>query len=161
MKAVLQRINSATVYADGVACGSVERGLYVLLGVEKGDEKKDAELLAEKISKLRIFSDENGKMNLSVMDVNGEVMVVSNFTLCANYSHGNRPDYFLAAEPDLANELYEYFVLLISAKVKKTATGKFGADMRTEMSTDGPVTIVMSSEVLKGGKNKDDTSYRR
>ena len=149
MIAVLQRINNATVYADGVLSGSVGRGLYILLGVEKGDEKKDAELLSEKISKLRIFCDDNGKMNLSVMDIDGEVLVVSNFTLSANYSHGNRPDYFGAAAPDVANELYEYFVKLISAKVKNTQTGKFGADMRTEMSTDGPVTIVMNSEVLK------------
>ena len=149
MIAVLQRINSATVYADGVLSGTVGPGLYILLGVEKGDEKRDAELLSEKISKLRIFCDDNGKMNLSVMDIDGEVMVVSNFTLSANYSHGNRPDYFGAAAPDIANELYEYFVKLISQKVKNTQTGKFGADMRTEMSTDGPVTIVMNSEVLK------------
>ena len=149
MIAVLQRINSATVYADGVLSGTVGRGLYILLGVEKGDEKRDTELLSEKISKLRIFCDDNGKMNLSVMDIDGEVMVVSNFTLSANYSHGNRPDYFGAAAPDIANELYEYFVKLISQKVKNTQTGKFGADMRTEMSTDGPVTIVMNSEVLK------------
>lgn len=152
MIAVLQIINSATVYADGLLSGSVGRGLYILLGVEKGDEPLDAELLSEKISKLRIFSDENGKMNLSVMDINGEVMVVSNFTLSANYSHGNRPDYFSAAAPQEANELYEYFISLISKKVKNTASGKFGADMRTEMSTDGPVTIVMNSEVLRGGK---------
>ena len=149
MIAVLQRINNATVYADGVLSGAVGRGLYILLGVEKGDGKHDAELLSEKISKLRIFCDDNGKMNLSVMDIDGEVMVVSNFTLSANYSHGNRPDYFGAAAPDIANELYEYFVKLISQKVKNTQTGKFGADMRTEMSTDGPVTIVMNSEVLK------------
>jgi len=149
MIAVLQRINSATVYADGVLSGTVGPGLYILLGVEKGDEKRDAELLSEKISKLRIFCDDNGKMNLSVMDIDGEVMVVSNFTLSANYAHGNRPDYFGAAAPDVANELYEYFVKLISEKVKNTQTGKFGADMRTEMSTDGPVTIVMNSEVLK------------
>ena len=152
MTAVLQRINCATVYADGVLSGSVEKGLYILLGVDKNDEKRDAELLSEKISKLRIFTDENDKMNLSVMDIDGEIMVVSNFTLSANYSHGNRPDYFSAAAPDIANELYEYFVSLISKKVRKTATGKFGADMRIEMSCDGPVTIVMSSEVLKGGK---------
>ena len=87
--------------------GSIKEGLYILLGVEKTDEKKDAELLCEKISKLRIFCDENDKMNLSVVDIDGEVMVVSNFTLSANYSHGNRPDYFSAASPDVANELYE------------------------------------------------------
>ena len=152
MIAVLQRINNATVYADGELSGSIGHGLYILLGVEKGDEEQDAVLLSEKISKLRIFNDENGKMNLSVMDVDGEIMVVSNFTLNANYSHGNRPDYFCAASPDEANRLYEYFLSLIAKKVKNTASGKFGADMKTDMSTDGPVTIVMSSKVLRGGK---------
>lgn len=152
MIAVLQRIKNATVYADGELSGSVGHGLYILLGVEKGDEKKDAELLSEKISKLRIFCDESDKMNLSVMDVGGEVLVVSNFTLSANYAHGNRPDYFAAAAPDAANELYEYFVSLFTRKVRKVATGRFGAHMNTEMTTDGPVTIVMSSEVLKKGK---------
>ena len=149
MIAVLQRVNSATVYADGEFSGEIGRGLYILLGVEKNDEKIEAELLAEKISKLRIFKDDNDKMNLSVMDIDGEIMVVSNFTLSANYSHGNRPDYFDAAPPTIANELYSYFVELIGARVKKCATGKFGADMLTSMVTDGPVTIVMNSDVLK------------
>ncbi len=152
MIAVLQRVNSATVYADGELSGSIQKGLYILLGVEKGDSELDAELLCEKISKLRIFTDDNDKMNLSVMDVDGEIMVVSNFTLSANYAHGNRPDYFSAASPDDANRLYENFIELIEKKVKKTASGKFGADMRSEISTDGPVTIVMNSAVLKGGK---------
>ncbi len=152
MLAVIQRINSAVVYADGVKSGSIAHGLYILLGVAKGDTEDDAVLLAEKISKLRIFSDENGKMNLSVQDVDGEVMVVSNFTLNANYSHGNRPDYLNSASPSDANELYEYFKELMSKKVKGVASGVFGADMRTEMSTDGPVTICMDSSVLKGGK---------
>ncbi len=152
MIAVIQRINHATVYADGELSGEIGRGLYILLGVEKGDEERDALLLSEKISKLRIFCDANGKMNLSVMDVDGEVMIVSNFTLSANYSHGNRPDYFSAASPDEAKRLYEYFIALMSQKVRKTATGVFGADMRTELSTDGPVTIVMNSAVLKGNK---------
>ena len=150
MIAVLQRTNKATVYADGEFSGEIGKGLYILLGVLKGDEPRDAELLAEKIAKLRIFCDENDKMNLSVNDIDGEIMVVSNFTLGANYSHGNRPDYFNSAPPKEAEELYEYFIELISIKVKHTATGKFGADMRTELSTDGPVTIVMNSELLKG-----------
>ena len=152
MIAVIQRVNNATVYADGEFSGSIDRGLYVLLGVANSDTDEDARLLSEKISKLRIFSDENGKMNLSVMDVDGEIMVVSNFTLNANYSHGNRPDYFSSAAPTEANRLYEYFKELIGSKTKKLASGVFGADMRTEMSTDGPVTIVMDSNVLKGGR---------
>ncbi len=150
MIAVIQRSNCATVYADGEFSGEIGKGLYILLGVLKGDEARDAELLSEKISKLRIFCDENDKMNLSVMDIDGEIMVVSNFTLGANYAHGNRPDYFNSAPPEEAEKLYEYFIELISKKVKHTATGKFGADMRTELSTDGPVTIVMNSEMLKG-----------
>lgn len=152
MIAVLQRVNNATVYADGELSGNIEKGLYILLGVESGDSENEALILAEKIAKLRIFCDENDKMNLSVQDIDGEIMVVSNFTLCANYSHGNRPDYFSAAAPEKANELYLYFISLLTKKVKHVASGKFGADMRTEMSTDGPVTIVMHSDVLKGGK---------
>lgn len=152
MIAVIQRVYDAKVVADGVFSGEIKNGLYILLGVAKGDTQEDAMLLAEKISKLRIFSDENGKMNLSVIDVDGEVMVVSNFTLNANYSHGNRPDYFGSASPTEADELYEYFKELMSKKVKKVASGVFGADMRTDMSTDGPVTIVMDSNVLKGGR---------
>ena len=152
MTAVLQRINNATVFADGILSGEVGEGLYILLGVKKGDTQEDARLLCEKISKLRIFSDENGKMNLSVSDINGEAMVVSNFTLQANYAHGNRPDYFDAAPPTEAEALYDYFTELLGQKLKKVATGKFGADMRTEMSTDGPVTIVMDSDVLKKKK---------
>ena len=152
MTAILQIVKNATVYADGELSGNIGKGLYILLGVESGDTEKDAVALADKISKLRIFSDENGKMNLSVNDVDGEVLVVSNFTLGANYAHGNRPDYLASAKPPLATELYEYFVKLISERVRFVATGKFGAEMQTDMSTDGPVTIVMRSEVLIGGK---------
>lgn len=149
MICVIQRVNSATVYADGTFSGSIDKGLYLLLGVKVGDDKKDATLLAEKISKLRIFSDENGKMNLSVKDVGGRALVVSNFTLHANYAHGNRPDYLNSAQPALAKELYEFFIEELSARIGKCESGVFGADMCTEMSTDGPVTIVMDSLVLK------------
>ncbi len=152
MTAVIQRVNNAKIYTDEEYNGEISKGLYILLGVSKDDEELDASLLAEKISKLRVFSDENGKMNLSVVDVDGEVMVVSNFTLNANYSHGNRPEYFASAAPDVAERLYDKFVSFIKEKVKHTATGKFGSDMRTEMSTDGPVTIVMESAVLRRGK---------
>ena len=154
MIAVLQRVYSATVYADEKFSGSINDGLYILLGVEKEDTELDAQLLAEKISKLRIFSDESDKLNLSVVDVDGEILVVSNFTLNANYSHGNRPDYFGSATPDDAKRLYEYFISIMENKVKKVASGRFGAHMRTELSTNGPITIVMNSSVLKKGKNK-------
>ncbi|MBQ8269001.1 MAG: D-tyrosyl-tRNA(Tyr) deacylase [Clostridia bacterium] len=149
MTAVLQRIRQATVYADGLLSGEVGHGLYILLGVENGDDIDDAAVLAEKIAKLRIFEDAMGKMNLSVQDVDGEIMVVSNFTLAADYSHGNRPSYIGAAAPAIAEALYDRFVSMIGSKVKKVATGKFGADMRTDMQTEGPVTIVMHSSVLR------------
>ena len=154
MKAVLQIVNSANVYANGEFSGNIDKGLHILLGVEAEDTAPDAELLSEKIAKLRIFEDEQGKMNRSVIDIDGEVMVVSNFTLNANYEHGNRPDYLSGANPTLANELYEYFISLMAKKVKKVATGKFGADMSIEMVAKGPVTIVMESSKLKKGKNK-------
>lgn len=148
MIAVIQRVYNATVYADGVLSGSIGEGLYILLGVASGDTVSDADALAQKISKLRIFTDENDKMNLSVKDIDGEALVVSNFTLNANYAHGNRPDYLNSAPPELANELYEYFTKQLSQLVRKCETGVFGADMRTEMTTNGPVTIVMDSSVL-------------
>lgn len=152
MIAVLQRVTSAKVIADGALSGSIGKGLYILLGVEKDDTSRDATVLAEKISKLRIFSDENGKMNLSIKDIDAEALVVSNFTLNANYSHGNRPEYLNSAPPTLANELYLYFIDELSLRVKKVDHGVFGADMQTEMVTDGPVTIVMHSDILTGGK---------
>lgn len=152
MTAVIQRVNNATVFADGALAGKIEKGLYILLGVKEGDSDEDAQLLAEKISKLRIFSDENGKMNLSVIDIDAEALVVSNFTLNANYQHGNRPDYFASASPDEANRLYMLFISLLGQKIKNVEMGMFGADMRTEMSTDGPVTIVMESALLRRGK---------
>lgn len=148
MIAVLQRVSRASVTVDKDTCGSIENGLLILLGVKNGDTEKDATLLADKISKLRIFSDENGKMNLSVRDVEGKALVISNFTLLANYKKGNRPDYMNGAKPDEANRLYEYFCDYISALVP-TERGIFGADMKVELLNDGPVTIVMDSEVLK------------
>ena len=149
MLAVIQRVNSARVVADGVLSGEIGQGLDILLGVKRGDEAEDARLLAEKISKLRIFSDDNGKMNLSVNDINGEALVVSIFTLNANYAHGNRPDYFNSAPPSEANELYEMFKSELTKRVRRCESGVFGADMQTDMSTDGPVTIVMDSNVLR------------
>ena len=148
MIAVIQRVNYARVIADGEKSGEIARGLYILLGVATGDQTSDAVALAEKISKLRIFSDAQGKMNLSVLDIGGEVLVVSNFTLNANYAHGNRPDYFNSAAPDIANSLYQQFIAEMKKRISVCESGVFGADMQTEMSTDGPVTIVMDSSVL-------------
>lgn len=154
MIAVLQRVFNATVYAEEELSGSIGKGLYILLGVEREDTENDALLLAEKISKLRIFSDENDKLNLSLIDIGAEALVVSNFTLNANYSHGNRPEYFNSAPPSIAEHLYERFLSLMKQRISKVESGKFGASMRSELSTDGPITIVMNSALLKKGKNK-------
>ena len=123
--------------------------LMILLGVAQGDTEKDAELLATKICNLRIFTDENDKMNLSVKNIDGEALVISQFTLMANYKHGNRPDYLESAPPAEANRLYEYFVSLMQKEVKHVGCGIFGAHMEVSLINNGPVTIVMDSEVLK------------
>ncbi len=149
MIAVIQRVQNASVSIDGRINGECSHGLMILLGVAKDDAKIDAELLSAKISKLRIFCDENGKMNLSVKDIDGEALIVSQFTLLANYKKGNRPDYFGAGSPDHANQLYEYFVELMRAELKHVGTGQFGADMQVSILNDGPVTIVMDSNQLK------------
>ncbi len=148
MKAVIQRVSHASVAVDGEVVGKCGHGLMLLLGVAVGDTEKDADALAEKILKLRIFEDGNGKMNLSVKDIDGELLVISQFTLMANYAHGNRPDFLASAKPEEANRLYEYFVERISSGVKHTGKGVFGADMKVELLNDGPVTIVMDSNVL-------------
>lgn len=148
MRAVIQRVTRSDVTANGEPAGKIDRGLMILLGVFHGDDEEDARLLAEKIAKLRIFSDENGKMNLSVLDIGGKALVVSNFTLCANYAHGNRPDYLNAEMPERANALYCHFVGLLR-KFLPVETGVFGADMTLTIENDGPITIVMDSEILR------------
>lgn len=149
MKAVIQRVTGATVKVDGNTVGECREGLMILLGVAKGDCEEDARLLANKICNLRIFCDENDKMNLSVKSIDGEALVISQFTLMANYRHGNRPDFLESAPPDEANRLYEYFASLMSAELKHVGKGVFGAHMEVSLVNDGPVTIVMDSEVLK------------
>jgi D-tyrosyl-tRNA(Tyr) deacylase len=122
----------------------------ILLGVWQGDTESDANKLIKKIPNLRIFEDENGKMNLSCLDINGEILVVSQFTLCADCSHGRRPSFINSAPPDEANRLYEYFVSeLKNAGVSSVQTGEFGADMKVELVNDGPVTIILDSKELK------------
>lgn len=148
MRAVIQRVSSSSVISDGIPTGAIGKGLMILLGIFKADERLDAELLAAKIAKLRIFSDENGKMNKSVLDIGGEALVVSNFTLCANYSHGNRPDYLNAESSEQAQEMYEYFISLLRREMK-VETGVFGAHMALSIENDGPITIVMDSDVLR------------
>ncbi|MBE6586565.1 MAG: D-tyrosyl-tRNA(Tyr) deacylase [Ruminococcaceae bacterium] len=154
MKAVIQRVTSARVEVDGELIGACEHGLLILLGVATGDTEDDLDRMLQKIVKLRIFEDENGKMNRSVQDVDGEMLVVSQFTLLANYRQGNRPDYLGAAAPAEANRLYELFTEKAAAYVRHVGHGKFGADMKVSLCNDGPVTIVMDSEVLKASKKQ-------
>ncbi|MBR3967292.1 MAG: D-tyrosyl-tRNA(Tyr) deacylase [Clostridia bacterium] len=150
MKAVLQRVKKSEVKVDGELVGSCEKGLMILLGVAVGDTEQDADALAAKILKLRIFEDENGKMNKSIMDIGGEALVVSQFTLLANYKSGNRPDYLASEKPERANMLYEYFSSLLRTSLSHVGNGVFGADMEVTIINDGPVTIVMdSSDLIK------------
>ena len=148
MKLVIQRVRGASVSVDGAVVGSCGQGLMMLLGVAEGDSRTDAELLARKAINLRIFCDSDDKMNLSVKDIDGEALVVSNFTLLANYKKGNRPDYLNSASPAEANRLYEYFVSLVREQIKSVGTGRFGEHMAVSMVGDGPVTIVLDSKVL-------------
>ena len=149
MKLVVQRVKRARVSVGGATVGECGEGLMLLLGVAMGDTREDADALAKKLLGLRIFTDEQDKMNLSVRDIGGEALVVSNFTLMANYKKGNRPDYMQAAKPDEARELYEYFAGLLSAELSHVGMGAFGEHMEIDMCADGPVTIVMDSEVLR------------
>lgn len=147
MKAVLQRVKKASVSIEGAVCGEIGQGLMILLGVGAGDTEQDAEIMASKIAKLRIFSDEDRKMNLSVRDVEGEALIVSNFTLYANCEKGNRPDFLASAPPAEANALYETFVRQMKREVRHVATGEFGADMEVSILNDGPVTILLDSHM--------------
>ena len=149
MKAVLQRVTSAEVVVEGRSVSKIGTGFLVLLGVENTDTEADATALANKISGLRIFTDENDKMNLSLADVDGEVIVVSNFTLCADCKKGKRPNFVKAARGEEANSLYEFFCQkLLDAGVKKVGKGIFGADMKVSLLNDGPVTVIIDSSEL-------------
>lgn len=146
MRVLIQRVSEAQVISDGVLTGSIHQGLLVLVGIEEADTEADAEWLARKITSLRIFSDADGKMNLSVQDVNGAILLVSQFTLHASYEKGNRPSFIRAAKPDKAIPLYETFKELLAAHLKKEIPGGvFGADMKVQLINDGPVTIWMDS----------------
>ncbi len=151
MIAVIQRVTQASCHVDGVLTGRCDQGLMILLGVKAGDDETDALLLAEKIAKLRIFSDDMGKMNRSVNDVEGGALVVSQFTLLASYKKGNRPDYLASEKPERAKALYEHFTDLLRERLTsgRVENGVFGADMQLEIHNDGPVTIVMDSAILR------------
>lgn len=150
MKAILQRVSNARVEIENKTVGQIEKGFLILLGVENGDEQRDADVLAAKISGLRIFTDENDKMNLSLTDVGGGVLVISNFTLCADCSHGRRPSFIAAARPETAEPLYEYFCKKMTDNgISRVEKGVFGADMQVSLINDGPVTIEINSKDLK------------
>jgi D-aminoacyl-tRNA deacylase len=145
MKAVIQRVESASVRIDGNEISRIGGGLLVLLGVEKGDSEKDADFLLDKIIHLRIFEDGEGKMNLSLLDISGELLVVSQFTLLADCRKGRRPSFTDAAEPESATKLYEYLLSRAREKLTKVGQGQFQAMMKVELVNDGPVTILLDS----------------
>lgn len=148
MRAILQRVSEASVTIDGQVNGSIQLGLMILLGVEEADTEEDLEWLVRKISNMRIFQDEEGKMNQSILDVQGEALVVSQFTLHASTKKGNRPSFIKAAKPDHSEPLYEKFVDELGKIIgKPCATGKFGADMKVALVNDGPVTIMIDSKL--------------
>lgn len=143
MKLVIQRVSHASVTVDGTVIGKIGKGYLVLIGVGRGDTREDADRLIRKLVRLRIFEDENGKINKSLEDVNGELLLVSQFTLYADCRHGNRPGFTEAAEPELANELYEYMITACRKLVPVVKHGKFGADMKVELLNDGPFTVIL------------------
>ncbi len=148
MRAVVQRVKRTSVIVGGELKGSAGQGFNVLIGVMQGDTDAEAQLLAAKISKLRVFEDENGKMNKSVLDIGGEILVISQFTLCADIKKGNRPSFTDSAPPEEADRLYLAFCEhLREAGVKKVETGVFAADMLVSIDNDGPVTIVMDTDI--------------
>ena len=148
MKLVIQRVKHASVTIDGEVVGKIGQGFMVLAGIAQTDTEEIADKMINKMCKLRIFEDENGKTNLSLSDVNGELLIVSQFTLYANCKKGNRPSFIEAGAPDQAEELYEYFLELANSKYGSCQHGEFGADMQISLCNDGPFTIILDSEEI-------------
>ena len=146
MRVVIQRVKNASVEIDGNVNGKINTGFLVLLGIASTDTKQDVDYLVKKVVNLRVFSDENDKMNLSLKDVNGELLVISQFTLYGNCREGNRPSFIEAAKPDVAIPLYEYFVEECKKQISVVETGVFGADRKVSLLNDGPVTIIIESK---------------
>lgn len=143
MRLVVQRVKNSKVTVDGKIVGRIDKGFMVLIGITHSDTKEIADYLVKKLCNLRVFEDDNGKMNLSIKDINGELLIVSQFTLYADCRSGNRPSFTDSAKPEYANELYKYFTQKCSNEVKKVETGKFGEHMIVELVNDGPVTVIL------------------
>ncbi len=148
MRFVIQRVNHADVKVDGETVGKINKGFMVLIGVSNDDSKELADKMIKKLVNMRIFDDENGKTNLGLADVNGELLLISQFTLYADCKKGNRPSFTAAGGPDIANELYEYIISECKKSVPVVEKGVFGADMKVSLENDGPFTIVLDSETL-------------
>lgn len=146
MRLLIQRVNNASVTVENKIIGKINKGFLVLLGITHNDSKEEADYLVKKLCNLRVFEDKNDKMNLSIKDIEGELLIVSQFTLYADTSSGNRPSFINAAKPDKANELYEYFIEKCKENNIKTETGIFGANMQVELLNDGPVTILLEKK---------------
>lgn len=147
MRVVIQRVSHASVTINGVCKSAIQEGFMILVGIEEADTKEDADWLCKKITGLRVFDDENGVMNKSILEVNGEILVISQFTLMASTKKGNRPSYIRAAKHETATPLYEYFCNELSIALgKEVGTGEFGADMKVELLNNGPVTICMDTK---------------
>lgn len=148
MKAVIQRVLESSVSVDGKIVGSSSKGYMILVGVVKGDTPREAELLARKVAALRVFEDENGKMNKSVLDIDGDVLAISQFTLCADCKKGNRPSFSMSEEPENADRLYKLFCEKLKENgIKRVETGIFAADMKVSLVNDGPVTICFDTDI--------------
>lgn len=146
MRAVVQRVKSASCKVDNEIVGKIDKGLLLFLGVGEGDEEKDLKYLVDKVLGLRIFSDENGKMNLSLEDVKGEILIISQFTLYGDVRKGKRPSFTRSAAPELGEKFYEMFIEMVNSRGIQAQTGVYGADMDIELINDGPVTILVDSE---------------
>lgn len=149
MRFVIQRVTEASVSIDGTTVGAIEKGFLVLIGVSNEDNREIADKMVKKLIGLRIFEDEEGKTNLSLKDVDGQLLLISQFTLYADCRKGNRPSFIQAGNPVLANELYEYIIAECKKVIPEVHTGEFGADMKVSLCNDGPFTIVLDSDVLK------------